>query len=175
MFDSASECTAQFVASLLSRYKYFSRLESENYASTWMYESYNSSSDDFGTHPLPDPPPPFVVVREAGPMKHGTTVIGENAGIARGLSSDQLAEGERPIGDLQVLLLDRRDLEEDSLGRSALVELACRMQEARAPAERHGALGPSSKRITDLDELGECDAVDVSLDRDVAIVGEVGQ
>lgn len=24
------------------------------------------SSDDFGTHPLPDPPPPFVVVREAG-------------------------------------------------------------------------------------------------------------
>ncbi|MBK8694623.1 MAG: hypothetical protein IPN17_20670 [Deltaproteobacteria bacterium] len=49
VFDSASECTAQFVASLLSRYKYFSRLESENYASTWMYESYNSSSDDFGT------------------------------------------------------------------------------------------------------------------------------
>src|SRR5690606_15587981 len=59
----------------------------------------------------------------------GTSVIFEDLRIACGLSAAELAEGEGQSGDLEVDVTRLQYLEEDSLGRPALVELACRVEE----------------------------------------------
>ena len=67
--------------------------------------------------------------------------VGEHAGVAGGLRLDQLAERERTAGDLEVDVGLLEDLQEHADGGSALVELAGRVQEPRAPAERRRAAG----------------------------------
>src|SRR4051812_11975349 len=51
----------------------------------------------------------------------GTPVLGEDGGIAGGLRLDELTEGERPLGDLEIHLCALEDLQEHALRRAALV------------------------------------------------------
>ena len=46
--------------------------------------------------------------RASGQRQHGTAVVGEHARVAGGLGLDQLPEGERAVGDLEVLAARRR-------------------------------------------------------------------
>ena len=57
------------------------------------------------------------------------------------------AEGERPVGDLEVGLGLAGDLQEHADRRAALVELAGRVQEPRTPAERGRPLGARRDRV----------------------------
>ena len=70
-----------------------------------------------------------------------TSVLGEHAGVAGGLCLDELAERERTPGDLEIDIGALEDLQEHADGGSALVELAGRVQEPRAPAERRRPAG----------------------------------
>ena len=72
--------------------------------------------------------------------RRGKAVVAQRLEVAVGLGADQRAERERLAGDLEVLggLVD--DLQEAADLRAALVELAGRVQEARAVAPRRGDL-----------------------------------
>ena len=97
-------------------------------------------------------------------------MLGEHARVTGGLRRDELAEGERALGDREVFGRRLRDLQEHADGGTALVELPGRVQEARAPAEGDRAAGARGEQVAEPLELGVRDAVDVGLDRDVAVV-----
>ena len=61
--------------------------------------------------------------------------------VALGLGIDQPAERVRPAGDRPILRVIRGELEEPAVRRPALVELAGRMEEARAVAGGRRAAG----------------------------------
>ena len=98
----------------------------------------------------------------------GAAVVGEDLGVAAGLGGDELAEGERPARDREVLLGVGGDLDEDPVGRTALVVLPGRVQEARSPAEGDRPTGVVEEGARDLLEVGVLLAVEVGHDRDVA-------
>ena len=84
--------------------------------------------------------------------EHGPAVVREHLGIAAGLRGDEVTEREVTTGDRQVLARGVRDLQVDPGGRAALVVLPRRVQEARPPAEGHGALDALGERVGHLGE-----------------------
>ena len=72
--------------------------------------------------------------------------------VAGGLGVDQLAERVRPAGDRAIGRVVRGQLEEPADRRAALVELAGRVEEARAVAGRRGATGPIAQQRPDAGE-----------------------
>ncbi len=97
----------------------------------------------------------------------------EHARVARRLVGDQLAEGERAIRNREVFSGRLGDLQEYSDGRSALVELAGRVQEARSPAEGDGTPGTGRENVAQFGEVRMRDTVHVGLDGQVTVVGEM--
>ena len=73
----------------------------------------------------------------------------DGAEVARGLGVDELAEGVRPARDVEVGRVVGGQLEEPADRRAALVELAGRVQEARAVAGRRRALRPVAQQRPD--------------------------
>ena len=69
--------------------------------------------------------------------------------VAGRLGVDELAEGVRPARDRDVGRMVRGQLEEPADRRAALVELAGRVQEARAVAGGRGAAGPVAEQRPD--------------------------
>ena len=81
---------------------------------------------------------------------HDRQVVGLDGGeVARGLGVDELAEGVRPVGDRAVARVVRGQLEEPADRRAALVELAGRVQEARAVAGGRRPAGPVAQERPD--------------------------
>ncbi len=77
-------------------------------------------------------------------------VVGLDRGeVAGRLGVDQLPEGVRPARDRPVGRVVRGQLDEPADRRAALVELAGRMQEARAVAGRRGPPGPVAQQRAD--------------------------
>ena len=76
----------------------------------------------------------------------------DGAEVARGLGVDELAEGVRPARDVEVGRVVGGQLEEPADRRAALVELAGRVQEARAVAGRGRALRPIAEQRPDAGE-----------------------
>ena len=73
--------------------------------------------------------------------------------VAGRLGVDELAEGVRPAGDRRTSAgWSDGQLEEPADRRAALVELAGRMQEARAVAGGRGAAGPVAQQRPDAGE-----------------------
>src|SRR5690349_237003 len=99
----------------------------------------------------------------------GAAVIGEHARVARRLRLDELAERERATGDLEVDLGLLEDLQEHAVRGTTLVVLTGRVQEARTPAEGRGATRVGGDELTETLQLGQAQAIDVRLDRDVAV------
>src|SRR5690606_21973621 len=109
-----------------------------------------------------------------GQGHHGPAVVGEHGGVSCRLCLDQLPEGERTAGDLEVDIRALEDLQEHALRGAALVELAGRVQEARRPAEGGGAARVGGYHLADALQLTQLETVDVRLDRDVAVIRQPG-
>src|SRR5688572_21979342 len=76
----------------------------------------------------------------------------DGAEVARGLGVDELAEGVGPVRDVDVNRVVGGQLEEPADRRTTLVELAGRVQEARAIAGRGRTLRPITEQRPDAGE-----------------------
>ena len=102
-------------------------------------------------------------------------MVDEDTGVSCSLRLDELAECKRPVGDLEVLNGGSRDLQEDPDRRPTLVELTGGVQESRTPSEGHGATEAGREHVAEFLELRVRHAVDVGLDREVAVVADGGE
>src|ERR1043166_411770 len=84
------------------------------------------------------------------------------------LRSDEPSESEVPTGNIEVLRWIVGELQEHACRRTSLVELTGGMQKARAPAKRHGALGPLGKELTKLGVPRQRQPIEVGLNGHVS-------
>ena len=104
--------------------------------------------------------------------RDATAALLEGFEVARRLCADQPREPERLVGNRKLLALIVDDLQEQALVRAALVQLAGRVQVARAEPVRDDAARLPPGLLDQRLELRLLPRVDEGLDRDVvALVG----
>jgi len=109
-----------------------------------------------------------VMVGQVQPQD-GAPAVSQHLSVTAGLGRDEVAEGEVPPRDGQVALRCGRDLQVHTGGRTALVILTGRVEEAWSPPERCGGLAAVGDGPASASQSGVSEPVEIGHDRHVAV------